>query len=181
PILFKRAFGSEEIDTIRLSKALSQFTRSIVSVNSKFDEGRILVANIEDNFPNYTAKENQGKNIFIFNKINCFGCHITDAFVLDNPRNNGLTPFISDEGVFAHTQNPRDLGVFKVPSLKNVALRQRFMHDGSLVGLEAVIEHYNSRIQVNPNLDPHLLDASTGLALKMNLSNNQKAALLAFL
>jgi cytochrome c peroxidase len=84
-------------------------------------------------------------------------------------------------GLIAHTQNPRDLGVFKVPSLKNVALRQRFMHDGSLVGLEAVIEHYNSRIQVNPNLDPHLLDASTGFALKMNLSNNQKAALLAFL
>jgi cytochrome c peroxidase len=181
PLLFKKAFGKEEINTDKISKALSQFVRSIVSVNSKFDDGRKSVNYIQDDFPNFTQQENRGKRIFIFSKIDCFGCHTTDAFVLDNPRNNGMQSFNTDKGAFGHSQDPRLLGSFKAPSLKSIALRNRYMHDGSLLGLDAVVEHYNSGIKVNENLDPHLLNINTGEALKMNLSQQDKLALKAFL
>jgi cytochrome c peroxidase len=181
PLLFNKAFGNSEINTIKIANALSQFVRSIVSVNSKFDDGRKVVNYVQDDFPNYTQQENRGKRIFIFSKVDCFGCHTTDAFVLDNPRNNGMQSFNTDQGVYEHTQDPRHLGAFKVPSLKSVALRSRFMHNGSLLGLEAVIEHYNSGLKVNENLDPHLKDVNTGEALKMNLSQQDKLALKAFL
>lgn len=181
PILFNKAFGNSEINTIKISHALSQFVRSIVSVNSKFDEGRKAVDFIQYDFPNFTQQENRGKRIFIFSKVDCFGCHTTDALVLDNPRNNGMQSFNTDKGVFEHSNDPRHLGAFKVPSLKSVALRHRYMHDGSLLGLEEVIEHYNSGIKVNENLDPHLVDVNTQDALKMNLSEQDKLALKAFL
>ena len=74
-------------------------------------------------------------------KVNCSGCHITDALIGDNARNNGLSKFNSDEGTYIHTQNELDLGKFKPPSLKNIAVRGRFMHDGSMTSLDQVIEH----------------------------------------
>ncbi|MFB1002598.1 MAG: hypothetical protein QMC70_00460 [Bacteroidia bacterium] len=105
----------------------------------------------------------------------------TDVFITDNPRNNGLNPFNIDEGIYVHTQNELDRGKFKAPSLKNVALRGRFMHDGGLSSLREVIEHYNSGIQMNPNLDSHLIDISSGTPVRMNLSNEEMEELEAFL
>ena len=63
----------------------------------------------------------------------------------------------------------------------NVAVRGRFMHDGSLRTLEEVIEHYNSGIQGNPNLDLHLVDVSTKAPVKMGLTELEKSQLKAFL
>jgi len=62
--LFKDAFGDDLISADRISKALAQFVRSMVSVNSKYDEGRSLVSSPLDDFPNFTAEENLGKELF---------------------------------------------------------------------------------------------------------------------
>ena len=180
PALFKRSFGDEQITEERISKALAQFVRAIISYRSKFDSGRAMVASADQPFPNYTTEENRGKNIFFnHNPVNCAGCHNTETFSMDFPRNNGLGELSEDKGVFTHTQDPLDIGKFKAPSLKNISLRKHFMHDGSFTSLEEVIEHYSSGITMSPTLDAHLV--SNGQAVQKNLSNDEKKALLAFL
>lgn len=181
PILFRYAFGNSTVTSENISKALAQFVRSIVSYQSKYDEGLTATANRLVNFPNYTAEENQGKTIFMSHSpIACFSCHNTDVFNLDNPRNNGLSITNSDSGIYIHSPDPNDIGKFKAPSLKNIALRGRYMHDGSLVGLEEVLNHYNNGIKSNPNLDPHLKDLN-GSPILLNLSVSELNALKAFL
>ena len=64
PELFQNAFGTDEINSDRISKALAQFVRSIVSYSSKYDLGRAMVTSPGANFPNFTTEENTGKNIF---------------------------------------------------------------------------------------------------------------------
>jgi cytochrome c peroxidase len=182
PILFKYAFGSDSVSSYRISLALAQFVRSIVSSQSKYDDGRKLVSGPNVDFPNFTSSENLGKQIFFGNRlINCSGCHLTDMMVLDNPRNNGLFETELDSGIFVHTGNSQDIGKFKAPSLRNIGLRHRFMHDGHLIGLNAVIEHYDNGIQSSPHLDTHLKDPVTGIPYKMGLSPAEKQALLDFL
>lgn len=68
-VLFNKAFGSETVSSEGISKALSQYIRSIVSFDSKFDEGMALVGNVNNeekmpDFPNFTDKENLGMDIF---------------------------------------------------------------------------------------------------------------------
>ncbi|RYD70633.1 MAG: hypothetical protein EOP53_25080 [Sphingobacteriales bacterium] len=112
-------------------------------------------------------------------KVNCFGCHNTDVFIMDNPRNNGLTFDNPDEGIFTHTQNSMDIGKFKAPTLKNMALRENYMHDGIIRGIMGVLNHYNSGIKANVNLDPHLNEK--GVPAQMNLRQEELLSLKAFL
>ncbi|WP_291132472.1 cytochrome-c peroxidase [Flavobacterium sp. UBA7682] len=63
--LFLGAFGSGNITNERIAKALSQFIRSIVSSQSKYDEGRAQVATRLTPFPNFTDAENLGKELFL--------------------------------------------------------------------------------------------------------------------
>ncbi|MBL6875593.1 MAG: cytochrome-c peroxidase [Chitinophagales bacterium] len=182
PILFRKAFPDGEMNSENIAKALAQFIRSMVSYGSKFDQGRALVNDVYQDFPNYTIQENLGKSIFTsHNKVNCFGCHNTEALITDNPRNNGLYKLNPDIGISIHSNNPSDAGKFKAPSLKNVALRGRFMHDGSLKSLREVIKHYDGNIKDNENLDPHLIDVFTNYPVVMNLSIQETDALEAFL
>jgi len=96
PVLFENAFGSRDIDAERISRALAQFVRSIVSYSSKYDDGRAVSNSPAVNFPNFTNEENLGKNLFFRSIPNgggsCFGCHTTEASVSANPgpQNNGL-------------------------------------------------------------------------------------------
>ncbi|BAO77328.1 cytochrome-c peroxidase [Winogradskyella sp. PG-2] len=121
-ILFENAFGDESITSERIAFAISQFIRSMVSFESKFDEGLDQAQNSNNNFPNFTASENRGKQLFMSNQTRCFDCHATVAFVGDNARNIGLDVVISDPGIGGITNNNNDLGEFKVPSLRNIGL-----------------------------------------------------------
>jgi cytochrome c peroxidase len=187
PALFTAAFGDATVTTDRISKALAQFVRSLVSFQSKYDQGRAQVSSNMFNFPNFTEEENRGKNLFVrpihAGGGSCFSCHTTDAFI-DAPRapfNNGLDLDSSaDQGVGAVTGNQRDNGKFRVPSLRNIAVTAPYMHDGRLSSLEDVINHYNSGIQGHVNLSPPLRNAD-GTPVQMNLSDADKAALIAFL
>lgn len=187
PQLFQNAFGTQEVNYDRISMALAQFVRSIVSYSSKYDEGRTLAPSPGANFTNFTDEENLGKNIFFQTIPNgggaCFGCHTTEAFVSANPgpQNNGLdATSTTDVGAGAVYENPIFVGRFKTTSLRNIELTAPYMHDGRFATLEEVVEHYNSGIQNHPTLSPALTDAN-GNAVQLNLSEAEKAALVAFL
>lgn len=180
PLLFRNAFGDEQITADRTSKALAQFVRSMVSYTSKYDLGRAQVNNPNDPFPNFTIQENNGKQLFFAPNIGCAACHGTDAFVGPGPRNNGLDATTIDRGVGLTNNDPALVGAFKTTSLKNIALSAPYMHDGRFKTLEEVIEHYNSGVKNHPNLSPPLRLPDNGVR-RLNLNQNQKDALVAFL
>lgn len=177
--LFAQTFGSTAITAGRISQALAQFVRSIVSVQSKYDTG------VSNNFANFTAQENLGRQIFFGQVGNppatCAACHGTDNFVAGPAlNNNGLEfPYV-DLGVGGITGNPADNGKFKAPSLRNIELTAPYMHDGRFTNLEQVVEFYNSGVVDNTNLSPPLRNPN-GTVRRLNLTPQQKAALVAFL
>ena len=120
--LFRQAFGDPEITNDRIALALAQFLRSMVSFQSKYDEGRAGPLSVKDDFPNFTLEENRGKALFL---RNCALCHLPDQdahFVMTEPVNTGLDENTqrTDGGVGDITLKPADLGRFKSPSLRNV-------------------------------------------------------------
>lgn len=186
--LFGAAFGDTTINTQYISRSLSQFVRSIISYNSKYDIGRSQVNGRGNPFPNFTTEENTGKQLFVTPVQNggagCFGCHTTDAFVSSNggPQNNGLD-LVSTTDLGAgetFTRNNAFDGRFKTGTLKNIELTSPYMHDGRFKTLEQVIEHYNSGVKNHPTLAGRLKDANNN-PIRLNLSASQKAALVAFL
>jgi cytochrome c peroxidase len=175
PDLYKKAFGDSKITDERTGKALAQFLRSMVSYQSKYDEGLAKVTSVRDDFPNFTVRENRGKALFV---SNCASCHQPGQpvhFSMIGPTNNGLDEDFkkADGGIGAMTLNGREIGLFKSPSLRNVEKTGPYMHDGRLENLDKVIEHYSKEIKQHPNLDPRLRP--------LNFTNSEKAALLAFL
>jgi len=178
-ILFRRAFGDSIATSRNVSFALSQFIRSMVSYQSKFDDGLAQTNDPRRNFANFTASENRGKQLFFSPQTNCAQCHSTAAFIGDGARNNGLDTELTDLGVGAVTNRNNDLGKFKVPSLRNIAFTAPFMHDGRFATIEQVIEHYNSGVQNSANLDDRLRQGNG--VRRLNLSNQDKQALKDFL
>jgi len=170
----------------------------MVSTTSKYDQARSEVQSPMIDFPGFTVEENLGKRLFylpreLSNGVNgnCVGCHQTEAFVGPRPNFPGpLTTFatsngldatsISDLGVGESTGNPNDNGKFKVPSLKNIAIRPPYMHDGRFANLEEVIDHYSSGIQNHENLITPLVNQN-GEVGQFDFTQEEKDALIAFL
>ncbi len=166
--LFESAFGTSDINTDRVSRALAQYVRSIVSAGARYDRA---FTGGPPNFPAVlTALELQGLQVFN-GPGGCVRCHTSEAFIADNIHNTGLDATVTDVGA--------GVGRFKVPSLRNVAIRGRFMHDGRFTSLEQVVEFYNSGVQNNPNLDQRLRQGNQ--PQRLNLTGAQKSALVAFL
>jgi cytochrome c peroxidase len=191
-VLFQKTYGSAEITSDRIAKALSQFIRSIVSVNSKFDEGFAAAGFPEDeeqmpDFPNFTAQENLGLDIFYRgrNGATCLYCHGTPQHVNDEAKNNGLTLSYTDNGKGEITGLASDNALFKVPSLRNIVKTAPYMHDGRFETLEEVIDHYSDKVADHPNLNFRLKDSDdpspNSNVLRLNLTQEEKEALIAFL
>ena len=210
PPLFKAAFGSTEITSKRIARAVAQFMRAMESFDSKFDrhaekartEGAGVTAQENQgttaidytaDFPGFTARENQGKTLFIqgINEVAEFGCgfcHIPPTFRMPNSFNNGLALVYKDQGLGALDRpsndpfTPTNDGKFKAPSLRNIELTAPYMHDGRFQTLEEVIEHYSSGIHPHENLGLAFEDqASVKTTSGFGYSSEQKAALVAFL
>lgn len=185
PSLFEDAFGSNTITSDRISRALAQFVRSMISYQSKYDVGRATLnpgQNVaETDFPNFTTQENLGKQIF-FDPAQggCTACHGSENFVAPAPRNNGLEATFIDLGVGAVTGVANQEGLFKINSLRNIELTAPYMHDGRFATLEQVVEHYDNGVVSNPNLSPPLV-LPNGTVKRLNLTSNEKAALVAFM
>ncbi len=178
---FKRAFGSNAINSLLISKALEQFMNSIVSHSSKYDD-------FLDNKVALTADEERGRYLF-FTEFNpgfpsisgadCNHCHGGANFENDQYMNNGLDLDIAlkDSGRHAVTKAQKDIGAFKVTSLRNIALTPPYMHDGRFNTLLEVVNHYNL-VKNSQSLDPSFKQQ---LPIGLNLSQADKLALVAFL
>ena len=175
-LLFQKAFGDPAITTDRISRALAQFLRSMVSYQSRYDIGRARAQSIAEDFGNLTHEENRGKALFL---RNCGLCHLPndqDAhFVMIEPVNTALDADtrLADGGVGDITLNPKDLGRFKSPTLRNVEVTAPYMHDGRFATLDAVLEHYSTGGSNHPNKDVRIQP--------LRLTASEKAALVAFL
>jgi cytochrome c peroxidase len=167
--LFTAAFGDPQITSDRISRALAQFVRAMVSYRSKYDSA--FVNGVPNFAATLTAQEETGRTIFE-GRARCGGCHGTIAHVSDNIHNNGLDAVTIDAGA--------GNGRFKSPSLRNIAVRPPFMHDGRFTTLREVIDHYDAGVQNNPNLSP-ALRAPDGTPRRLNLTEAEKLALIAFL
>ena len=99
-------------------------------------------------------QEQRGMNLFFGEKADCFHCHIGFNFTNNAFRNNGLYTDYADSGRMRVTENPNDMGKFKVPTLRNIALTAPYMHDGSLATLEEVLDHYIDGGRPSANIDP---------------------------
>jgi cytochrome c peroxidase len=168
--LFQAAFGSDTITQERIARALAQFVRSIVSGRAKFDSA-FAGGGPPDFARVFTAEELEGRDLF--NGVGkCATCHVTHAHSGLDPANTGLDVALTDLGAGA--------GRFKPPSLRNVASRRRFMHDGRFTTLAQVVDFYVTGVQDSPNLDPRMRGAD-GLAQRFNFTAAQRAALVAYL
>lgn len=175
--LFTQVYGTADVTPERISKALAQFVRSIVTTRSKYDIG------VTNGFANFTDEENLGRQIFFgdVGNANCAACHGSDNFVPGNGlNNNGLEYPYVDKGVGGITGVTADEGKFKVPSLRNIELTAPYMHDGRFATLEDVVEFYNSGVVDNPNLSGPLRTKG-GDVKRLNLTTAEKAALVAFM
>ncbi|MBW8183471.1 cytochrome-c peroxidase [Shewanella nanhaiensis] len=194
PALFTQAFGDSQISSEHIAMALAQFVRAMVSTDAKYDLGRASVDNPLQAFPNFTQEENNGKRLFMTFRDGippCTSCHSSEAFVgpLIAPdsnattlaSNNGLDESSDEDlGVFESTGINGHTGKFKVPSLRNIAVRPPYMHDGRFASLEETIEHYSSGIKPHPTLQLLLKD-DNGEPVRYNFTPQEQADLLAFL
>ncbi len=149
--MFKAAYGTDDITTQRMLKALAQFVGTIVSYNSKYDK-------VQRGEATFTASEQRGYEFF---KAKCNDCHKEPLFTDNSYRNNGMemNKSLKDPGRFRATGDSSDMLKFKVPSLRNLNYTFPYMHDGRYYTLGQVIEHYRSKIvTTQPTLDPLLKD-----------------------
>ncbi|MEI6486061.1 MAG: cytochrome c peroxidase [Sphingomonadales bacterium] len=177
--LFAFAFGSSVVSEARITQALAQFERAMISSNSRWDTAyaQVFSATAQNRalnvtLPGFTDQENRGRQLFMTGPAGggagCSSCHQPPTFALAaNSQSNGL-----DAG---------ETRIFKAPSLKNVGLSKAYMHDGRFATLDEVVEFYNSGIQLGPALDNRLKAPGGAAPLRLNLTAADKAALVAFL
>ncbi len=170
--MFGEAFDGGEITTDRMLKALSQFMLMMVSADSKYDkflrnDGTIL-----------TETETEGKVIF---DQKCASCHGGTLFTTQEYKNNGLAidPLYNDIGRGRVTGLPEDNRKFKIPTLRNIEASFPYMHDGRLLTLEAVLNHYSNGMVDSPTLDPQFRQADGTIGIP--LSDAEKSKLISFL
>lgn len=182
PEMFRKAFGiesSSDMDREHIKKSIAQFMRTIVSSGeSKFDKvfepGSLVL---------FTDEELNGYDMFFdispdVPDAECGHCHNAPLFTTNEYFNNGLQEDMGDLdfedlGRGKITGRFFDNGRMRAPSLRNIALRTPYMHDGSLQSLEEVVDHYNSGGHPAENKDP--------LIRPLGLSEQQKLDLIAFL
>ena len=169
---FAAVYGAGPIDSYRLLRALSQFTAALTSSNSRYDH-----AERHENGVALTTNELRGQTLFA---AKCAACHAPPLFTDESFRNNGLdATFPRDSGRVAISGQRADVGRFKVPSLRNVALTAPYMHDGRFRSLAQVLAHYDHGVVASPTLDVVLRPAASPLGIPLSATEQQD--LLAFL
>lgn len=189
--LFTFVYGDAAITETRLQECLAQFIRSIQSFDSKYDAGRMMVAAENQPFPNFTAQENQGKDLFLTppvfdassNRIGgglgCQGCHAAPEFDIDpNTGNNGVIGILNTPGI--------DINITRAPSLRNLlnasgTPNTPMMHTGNFETLQNVLGHYGkiNLVPGNTRLDPRL--RPNGIGQQLNLNAIEVQAVVAFI
>jgi cytochrome c peroxidase len=186
--LFAAAFPDDRapISMDHIIKAIAAFERSLISGRSAFD--RYV---FDDDRSALTVAQKRGMALFFSARVGCAQCH--SGFNFSGPlkyeghdkesalfANTGLYDVdgrggypAADRGLIDVTHRAADMGRFRVPTLRNVALTGPYMHDGSLANLEQVIDHYARGARRNPRQDPRLPP--------LFLTPDERADLVAFL
>lgn len=171
PDMFFEAFGSKQIDSTMVTKAIAQFERTLISGNSKWD--RYLRGEVE-----LSQAEAKGFEIFFTEEGDCFHCHTTILFTDNLFHNNGLDNEFTDNGLFEVSGDVNDIGKFKSPTLRNLEFTAPYMHDGRFATLEDVINFYSHEVQFSPTIDPLMEKVDEG---GIQLIDEDKESLIAFL
>ncbi len=198
PYLWRAAYGNTEVTEARILECLDAFVGSISAYDSKFDRaleqtsGKLSVTDtivtqiyyggpsdttIITSLPFFSANAFRGLKLFV---DHCSKCHspirpFQEVFMACN----GLDLEYNDKGLGQRTGNPADIGVFKSPSLRNIALTAPYMHDGRLKTLKDVVEFYSTGVQEHPNLHPAMRSANG--SAQLNFTEQEKTELIAFL
>ncbi len=148
---FKEAFGTEEVTIDRVTKAIADYERTRMSGNSAWDR---YTDGDRDALSDAAKK---GRTLFFGNGF-CNNCHKGPNLTDSDFHNIGVgwneeTETFADEGRYAVTKNDDDLGAFKTPTLRDIAKRGPYMHDGSIETLAEVVKLYSKGGVPNPNLD----------------------------
>ena len=188
PAQFQAAFPGEAapVSMDHVIKAIACFERTLISGRSPFD--RYL---FDDDQGALSEPAKRGMALFYSARVGCVQCHSGINFSgpivyvgHENQRalfaNNGLYDVDrrgayppSDQGLIEVTHRGSDMGKFRVPTLRNVALTAPYMHDGSVPNLNAVLDRYARGGRKNPHQDPRVRPFS--------LTDSERAELLAFL
>jgi len=176
PELFEKAFGTKEVTVDRMSKAISQFIRTMVSSNSRFDKyirGELQLTPPELNgFVLFTTEEG----------ADCFHCHGgfgNPLFTTHLYYNNGKDTIFDDtRDRFAITSDPMDRGAYKAPTLRNIELTGPYMHDGRFRTLDDVIDFYSHHVLNSPEIDPLMHHVANG---GIQLTDKEKSDLKSFI
>ncbi|MDL2326780.1 c-type cytochrome, partial [Bacteroidales bacterium OttesenSCG-928-A14] len=176
PAMFEKAFGTKEINIDRIEKAIAQYIRTLVSGNSKFDRylrGQEQLTNAElRGYVLFTTEEG----------ADCFHCHGSGGnpqFTTNRFYNNGLDSYFADDrDRHAFTGDPADIGAYRAPSLRNIAVTAPYMHDGRFKTLDEVLEFYNTGLNNSAYISPLMHKINQGGAL---LTPSQMDDLKAFL
>lgn len=160
-------------DSARVVRALAAFERSLETFDTPND--RWL-----NDLPNGMSNEQlRGRELFMSNRTRCFDCHFTPDFTADEFRNIGLFngSSLNDSGRYLITRKQEDIGKFKVPGLRNVAVTAPYMHNGQFKTLREVIDYYNEPSKVINNA----FNRDTILPQQLHLTEIEKQELESFL
>lgn len=163
PEMFDEVFG-EEITIDNIGKALAAFERTIIVEDTPFDQF------LAGDYDALTEEEIFGMELFA-NEAQCITCHNGPHLTDQQYHNVGLDS--DDEGRMEHTGDEEDDGAFRTSGLYGVAHHAPYMHNGSLETLEDVVDFYDRGGDGHENTSP--------LIQELNLSDDEKAALVAFL
>ncbi|MCF2443356.1 cytochrome-c peroxidase [Dyadobacter sp. CY345] len=170
---FQQAFN-EPVSAQNVAKALSQFQRSLISADSKYDRYRL-----NSHGESLTVDELKGQALV---RQKCQSCRAGELFTDQSFHNNGINSDFSNtqhegiiQGRYRITYEPADLGKFKTPSLRNLAFTAPYMHDGRFDTLDEVVRHYSNDIKGSTTLSSHLPKEGFGF------SQLEKKQIIAFL
>jgi cytochrome c peroxidase len=193
--LFTAAFGSDLIDRDRVTKAIATFERTIVSARSPYDR-----YHFERDEDAVSAAAKRGEVLFHSRPLSCFTCHGGVNLSADMPGRPGGRPEFHntglynvagllsypghDTGVYEITHDRADVGKFKPPTLRNIAVTAPYMHDGSVATLDEAIDHYAAggrTIARGPHRVGHDNPNKSESIQGFTLTADQRADLIAFL
>jgi cytochrome c peroxidase len=168
---FARAFGGG-IDTSEVARALSNFVRTVRSGNAPIDRWR------DGDTAAISSAARRGLSLFT-GRANCITCHAGPNFTDEEFHNTGVAArsaagaALSDSGRFRVTGRAQDIGAFKTPTLRDVALTGPYLHDGSISSLDDAVAFYDAGGHAHPQLDPEIRP--------LELTPEQRHDLVAFL
>lgn len=168
---FRKLYNSLPTEK-NLLQALAAFERTLETANSPYDR----YINGDDNAMSPEAV--RGRLLFI-GKANCSTCHSGEDFTADRFKNIGLYngTTLKDAGRFGITKDSAQMGFFKVPGLRNVAVTAPYMHNGMFKTLREVIAYYNK-----PDAVVHDgIKRDLSLSTPLNLTDTEVNELEAFL